>query len=441
MRGLRGFARSVSILLLVVGLIAGSFSLATAQEEDENDESDSQTTAETTETNDEEGAEVGTVTVTVTSNSLGAVPAGSIWSLFGTSDDGTIVDFGGEVAQEMPLPYEFVASTNVPYGTYTLQFNAGSGAILVTDQVTVEGANAAVTVELIPFIDSQLELNISSSDSAVTTMPEGSTWTISHVTGGVVTSGTFTGAELELPTTINLLSGLAYGDYLVSINATGTFAPYEQTHTVDELLESFNVVLDPYVPAAVPASLSVSLPNDAAGDVGLTWALDDAASQDNVAGGVDTYTLPTTLWTGELMPGTYWVSIYPDDGYAAISEQVTVQDGVPSANFDFELVQTGDPTPTATPDDPTPTATATPDDPTPTAAPEEPTPTATATEKPDHDDKDDDKERDLVKELPSTGQGAEPGVGTSVMVLVLAAVSLLLASIALRLRIGRADGR
>jgi len=270
----------------------------------------------------------------------------------------------------------------------------------------------------VPSDSSQVTIHISSSDPSVTTMPAGSWWTVSSTTGGEVAGGDFSGDQLELPTTVTIDTPVPYGEYLVTVGATWVFAPYEHVHTADSPTETWSVVLDPYVEQPVPSSLSLSIAGGGEADVSLTWALDDAASMENVAGGSGVYSLPTMLWEGTLMPGDYWVSIYPDGDYAAISELVTVEPRVPSSPFAFELIPIHP--------DPTPTS--------------EPTAEPTHTDKhKDHTHKKDETKEEVTT-LPSTGQGSGPSGDGDIWTMTLGAASLLLLAVSLVVRSRRAEG-
>ncbi len=194
------------------------------------------------------------------------VPAGSVWTISGTADDGTDVDLSGTIDTEQPLPYTFEAAEDVPFGDYILTFDAGENYEFYSTAITIDAPGFATDIPLVPITESQVTLNLSSSDPDVAdTLPEGASWTLSTTDGSYVERGTFEAEQLQLPSSVAIAVSIPYGEYLVSINGLPAFQAYEHTQVIDAPIQELDIVLDPAeAPATVtPTTEPTQTPTDA----------------------------------------------------------------------------------------------------------------------------------------------------------------------------------
>lgn len=182
------------------------------------------------------------------------VPAGSIWTISGTDDDGTPVDLSGTIDTEQPLPYTFEADEAVPFGSYVLTFDAGPDYEFYSTAIVIDAPGFTFDIPLVPIIEAQVTLDLSSSDPELAnTLPEGASWTLSTTDGSYVERGTLDADRLALPSSVAIAASIPYGEYLVSINGLPVFQSYQTTHVIDAPIQELDIALDP---ADAPATIT-----------------------------------------------------------------------------------------------------------------------------------------------------------------------------------------
>lgn len=334
MWGRNGMLRYVVAFMLLLGLLAGSMSPAVAEDgasettqageatsaEDDTSSEEQESDAEGTPAGDDEtqvesqselvtmqDAESAEVTFSVTSTNPGALdalPAGTMWSIVGEADNGTTVDFGGSIDQDTALPHSFVASSQVPYGTFIMSFDAGGNVEHISRAIEVYAASVTIDIALTPITVSQVSINLSSTDpDAASTMPSGSSWTVTTTDGTFVDDGVFAEEHLDLPVTIAVESSVPYGEYLVSINALPVFKAYQHSHVINAPIQTVNVPLEPAESAAETSqvTLDVSSSEGVLADTmpeGSTWTISGTSGEGVIASGEfssDQLELPTSV--------------------------------------------------------------------------------------------------------------------------------------------------
>ncbi len=255
--------------------------------------------------------ETSTVTLTVRSTRPSiarALPTGASWSL---SFDSVVVENGVFPSQTLPQAIELVEA--LPYGVYELSIDAGPIFQPFTATYTVDEAAEGIDAALAPVTDSAVSITVTSSNPSIAnTLPVNATWSVSS--GGVpVDSDTFAADDLALPAAIPVTNRVPFGSYDVTVSAGPTFRPYSATFVVDNVTESFSIVLLPFTWTDVSFTASSSDPSvDNTLPSGATWSIRTPGGVVLAQGayGPDNLDLPATIDVVPLIPfGTYQIAI------------------------------------------------------------------------------------------------------------------------------------
>ncbi|MEJ7901341.1 MAG: hypothetical protein WKF63_05805, partial [Thermomicrobiales bacterium] len=171
------------------------------------------------------------------------LPVNATWSV---STGGGVVDSDTFAADDLALPASIPVTNRVPFGSYTVTISAGPTFLPFTTTLTVDNVTESFTLSLTPSTLSNVTLNVGSSDPSVAgTLPTGATWTIRTTGGGLVAQGTFTGDDLDLPASVDVIPRVAFGTYQITIDAQPRFADYTGTFVINSTSETFNITLIP----------------------------------------------------------------------------------------------------------------------------------------------------------------------------------------------------
>ena len=339
-------------------------------------------------------ASAANVTITVSSADqtvASTLPADATWSV---SVDGTPVAGDTFAGEHLALPATISVAEPVPYGEFQVSIAADPVFAPYSATFTVDEPEEAFAIQLMPLAPAPDESDasdgvdvaevtvevVSGDPDAAGVLPEGASWRVALGDGTVVDSGVFAAEHLGLPATIPVAKPVPYGEYVVSVDASPAFAPFEQTYLVDQPEQVITLVLVPVVPEppagqepptqeAPPAGeetevvdvvLAISAPDGgeaAALPEGTTWALtsveDSAVTFTGEIAG-DARALPAQVAVGTPVPvGEYVVTvdarpafelfedtfaIVPDADPLALARRSFAAQAAPAVTLDIVLV-------------------------------------------------------------------------------------------------------
>jgi hypothetical protein len=252
-----------------------------------------------------------TLTVRSTNRSIAnTLPADATWTV---SVDGTPIATDTFAASDLSLPRAIAVDDAVPYGTYMVTISAGPIFQPFSQAYTVDSPSEGFDVPLDPVTDSAVTISVTSSNpSAANTLPVDATWSVSSG-GNPVDADTFAADDLALPASIPVTARVPFGSYDVTISAGPTFRPFSTTLVVDNVSESFTIVLQPFTWTDVSFTVSSSDPSvDNTLPSGAVWSIrtvnDVQLAQGTFA--ADNLDMPATIDVVPLIPfGTYKISV------------------------------------------------------------------------------------------------------------------------------------
>jgi hypothetical protein len=188
---------------------------------------------------------VASVSINVSSSNpsiANTLPADASWTVFSGGDE---VDSDTFAPEHLALPANIVVSNDVPFGTYSVEVDAGPTFAPFVGTFDVDSTTETFNIVLLPVTVSTVSINLSSADPTVAnTLPASANWSVSQ-NNVVVASDTFAADHRALPQSIAVENPVPFGTYSVTVSAGPRFLPYTATFTVNGTTEAFNISLVP----------------------------------------------------------------------------------------------------------------------------------------------------------------------------------------------------
>jgi len=251
-----------------------------------------------------------------------AMPAGSTW----TVSDGTNTMSGEFDGAQLALPSSITVDNPVPFGTYTIEIDAGPTFQVYTAQVVINEPSETVNVVL-SLTSANVTIYLSSANPAIASqLPADASWSVSR--GSVEYGDTFAAQHRNLSTTqvIPVASAVPYGTYQVSVDAGPTFLPYSRTVTLENPNEDIIIVLQPRQSTYVTIEISSANALVTRMPEGSTWSVSKGGTEIDSGTFLPAHLqLPVTIEVDDPVPfGTYTIEIDASPAFEPYTADVTL---------------------------------------------------------------------------------------------------------------------